>query len=891
MKRLLLLFFIALLWSGSAYAGLKAVSGSASSTGNSVSVSGTTAQRSPLPSDATGYTVGQSIWIDGNNNVYELTSEIGGAANWTKVTNPGVYPASAVSGAAGSWGTSCYVSNWTQPILVLTRPSDNTTKAISCVNGGFDLVTANAFCAPSGGICYVTALHDQTDNGAYDNTVNTTYDAVQATLSNAPRIGLEYAVYNPSTSSYSVPMVFDSALRQYWQGVVGSYAITNTSGTNAFCLSAITGFPTTMANGNSGMWWIYPTLTTTGTGIPASTTVLTFNPVTGCGTFSANTTANATAVSFGKGANAVFLSLPSSLSIPMETSAAMLSMRSGNITGTANYAISLGVTASSALNSYPYLTFMPGPFNSTISNIGTGRFIQNATGSSTTYGVGTSPWPSNFDQVIGYTNGGTNGRNVVWQINNQQGTLTASSMTVVNMTGGLWGLNPSYVAYNSASSTNYDTFNYGMTVYGSTLTAAQMTTYTISENLMRGWKPQVVNSLICDGSSTTDGNGTTAPGMTCNAVAQRLAQLGHPVNDWIQGQGGGPALSVYAYPAAIGTLANVLNSQNPIEIWYPGMGNGFQQTGTLAITGNTSGNILITTTTNLYNTNPYFIVNSQLAYPGVYLSGTPNGCLATGTQITQFNSTTTFTISTPALGNCTSMTLLNETGANEWAELQSYDTLAGASGIKYILVGSAARGSFTTSNAPYGASTQLAEFGTLKSILMTQCSPNTSGYSSGCTGLPNCVGYVDLEAVPLWGGDPGNTTVASIIDSQDFTVNTTGTAAANYLVVGNRIEWVGMPVNTSPTIDTGNQTITAVSGSSSPYTITVSGTDSGLSVGQTVRAINPAPWTTYPCTNTGVGSYSTGAWNLDHQHYCFNLGYDTQSAIFAQALIKTGLLK
>ena len=120
-------------------------------------------------------------------------------------------------------------------------------------------------------------------------------------------------------------------------------------------------------------------------------------------------------------------------------------------------------------------------------------------------------------------------------------------------------------------------------------------------------------------------------------------------------------------------------------------------------------------------------------------------------------------------------------------------------------------------------------------------------------------------------------------------LNVSGTLAANYLVVGNRIAWVGMPYALGTT-DTGNQTITAISGSSSPYEVTVSGSTSGMTPGETVRAINPAPWTTYPCSNSGVGP-STGAWNLDHQHYCFELGYDTQSALFSQALLQSGLLQ
>ena len=390
--------------------------------------------RAPLPTDVAGYTAGVSQWIDGNNQPWQLTSIAAGQALWNRVQSPGVFPASAVPGGTFSGGTACYVSNWTNAILVLTRPSDGTTQAIGCVNGKLDLATAIKFAQPSGGIVYVTAVHDQTDNGAYDNALNTAYDWTQSTIANAPRLGLEYAVNG------NVPMVMDSTFRDYWVNVT-VWPITNTSGSTAFCFNSDGGTSPTMGAGSPGMWFIYPNTGASGAGVPASTTIASFNYVTGCGVLSNATTANVASLTLSVPSLQRYFNIPSSLSVPMESHAVMAGVQLGNNNQALFGMTTLGVAASAAPANQPFFAWSASAQNGTVS---TARLIQGATAGNQSTSVG-SIYPLNSAQVAGYSVGGTGGRTAYWMGSGQLGTVTLPGVsTATSLTGGSLGCNAQY---------------------------------------------------------------------------------------------------------------------------------------------------------------------------------------------------------------------------------------------------------------------------------------------------------------------------------------------------------------------------------------------------------------------------------------------------------------
>jgi len=314
-------------------------------------------------------------------------------------------------------------------------------------------------------------------------------------------------------------------------------------------------------------------------------------------------------------------------------------------------------------------------------------------------------------------------------------------------------------------------------------------------------------------------------------------------------------------------------------IYKPGEGNGFQQGTTVPITAQ-SGTFMTTSTTLTTGSAPNASTalintangNTALA-PYVPILGTPSGCLPAGSTVASITSPTTFTVSQTPNSTCTSVTVQNETAANEIIEDQAYDSLIAsvAPQIPYMKIGTFSRGSFS--------SPQLGEFNTKKAIMYSACNPDVNGMAlpstpgaAVCASLfPNNKCYVDLEMDPYFGGDNAAMFVSAVVDSTHVTVGT----LSNYAAVGNRIEWWGMPYNLAA--DTGGQTITGVSGT----TLTVSASTSGMYVGELLRAINPAPWSAYP--------WPTGSINLDSQHPT-PLGYEIENSKVQRCLLASGML-
>jgi hypothetical protein len=873
------------------------------STQNAIVRAATTniALRPPETSD-TAQGIG-GLWIDQYNQPWQLPTIAGGIALWQKLLNPGVYPASAVPGALWSGGSFCHVSNWTNAALVVQRQSDNQYASIGCIAyGQLDISSALAFSVPSGGVLPVVGVHDETDGGAYDNVctpvsegtpasgTNPVYfctkDATQFTFANAPILGI--GTFGESQNG-NVPIVFNSTLRNYLSSS-HSFPATNTQGTTAFCITSNSQFTATMGPGSPGLWYLYTGMGASGTGVPANTTILDFTYTTGCGHLSANTTAAVTSLNFARqtgltaGNVNVFMDLPSSLSVPSYTNAAYMEMRFGANFYNAQSLVTLGSTAETAQNSaLNYFTLrnqfgINGP--PTVINVGS-----NSVGS-TFFGTG---YATTNDQVVGWSNSGTHGQNFLYVSNGKIGSSTENNGTISSnaLVSGSIGYNQQTVGAGVGYSA--DMAFYGLSIYGSSHTSSQIQTYEISADEALKVKPQATLGLVFDGSSHTVGTGGSSPFARPGQIAETLSAI-QPVNVWDQGVAAGPSTNLYNFPTLIAPL---VPSAAQTVVYQPGLGNGLQIAGNITISNMTLfGGVWTLTTPSALYANGYATTN---IVPLSYLLGTPSGCLSVGAQVASITGVNTFTVSGSggSAGSCTSVGVLNDTAANEWAEIVAYDALIGAASAQEIIDGQTSRSSFTTSTAPYGSGSQLGEFSTIHAQFLSVCTGAkfiTTGIATSCVGLPNTKAYVDWELVsPYFGGDGGTTTVVGpVIAGNTITVNVpSGTLASNNLVAGNRIEWVGMPANMSPTVDTGGQTISSITSlTGTQATITLSSINSGLAGGQTIRAINPTPWLNFSC----LTSPPSGPWMLDYQHMCVTQGWGPLGRLDAGLLTSIGAL-
>ena len=877
-------------------------------------------------------------WV--NNGVVAGT----GLASWNKFPNPGQYPATAVPGAIFSIGDHCTVSNWgTNEVVNVVRPIDNATLALGCMPGTsmLDIGALQAFEAPSGGIGYIDRFDDMSACGS--NSIGTTLTAAQlqtlaiscgatqTSQSNMARISA--GIYGEN-SPVNPHIVFDSTFRNYVQGaslfpITAPGGGTLTSGATSFCIGTQAGLDNSyitisnvMSATSSGLWFIYPNtlleyagISSTGTNTITAASFPAFYS-TGCGTLALATTSGSltyvnvqyqtpsvgTGVATATGNIAIQYTIPTTLAVPYESMGVMMQYREPNYPLYQVHPWTIGQAcsvANGATNSFITMRNKAGTANGSV-----GPFSVSMGSNSNVWNtIGTTPFSGNLDQVIGFSNGGTNGLTVNYEAAGVFGTEVLSTPSISNttLTGGCLGFTQQGPNGGTGNGYTQDMFLDDFTVYPTTLTQLQMETYTLSDNIQSGRKPQYLpgNGIIHTGSSTTEGNGNTSPNMYPSFLSQLLDAY-TAINFYNVASGGGPGDELYNFPAYVAPLMPTYG--NLLVDWW-GEGNGLQNGETLAgISGATlNSNVWTFTTTTALGTN----TTAGNAYPGVYVGGTPSSCLTTLTaQIGSFIDNTHFTVigSPSSTGSCTSITAYQDTAASELAILQQQDSLVGTQCASstlttcgWVAVGSMTRAPFYNnypntpkpSTNPLAASgTQIGEYQTLHAWFLSNCGVNLrTGIGYSCPGFSYLKAYVDLPIAGgyTFGSDPYNnlTIQGPVVSGNTVTLNVPNdTLANNYLVANNYIVWSGMPTNLSIGVDTGAQTITACGTlAANSVTCTLSGLNSGMIAGSPVRIFNLNPWTHNCYTNP-----PSGPWNLDGQHFCPTLGYQAVATILQPIL-------
>jgi hypothetical protein len=570
--------------------------------------------------------------------------------------------------------------------------------------------------------------------------------------------------------------------------------------------------------------YVLPGGNITGTNIPASTTIVSVNYATGAVVLS-GTGPTGTPGALTYGAPPVWLDIPNTATVPWQswsTVMAIQSTASGQLAKPFIWGVH-GADASAPAGSWAGVQTNGSPIG-----------LRMINGNSASNSNGTGPRFYAAPQVFAVSMGGTGGRDLRYLINGVPGFASQYVGTNVanTLAGGAIGTNNQFQSGTGALG---DFLLYDFIGYPTTLAASDMATVSASIDLARGWKPQASRPFVVDGSSTTAGNGTVGtlawPFQTANLLRDVSPMAAYQV-----ATGGTLEQQIGSFSVIGPGAADV--TRRDLLVVHPGLGNSMQTNASITVTGQ-AGNVLTVAAT----------ANTVFAGIGTQVTAPAN--LPAGASVIAFTPTTiTLDPAHAPTGTVASLTAIPDTAAQFWASQVLYCQTAVAAGYpKIVLIGSAGRGTFS---AP-----QLVEFNTEKTF-------DRENWRS----LPGVVGYIDLEDDPYF-GDDGGTMVVTGISGSGVTVN----ALSTYAATNNRVRWSGMPFNLAA--DTGGQTITAVAG----LVLTVSGATSGLAIGQTIRAVNPAPWTTYPLI-----------WPTDHQHFR-DYGYKVQGATIAQYLLAGGLLQ
>lgn len=537
-----------------------------------------------------------------------------------------------------------------------------------------------------------------------------------------------------------------------------------------------------------------------------TTTVAAVNYTTGAITLS--TTPLLSTVSISLNNPGVFLDLPNAVQVPWQTWGTIFAAKFG-ASGAGNRPIAMGIHGNDPLNNAGSFSLIDTPAFGN-SSYGFRWFNGNNVGSGASLG---GSWQAT-EQIWAFSNTGTGGRDLNYQFDGIAASATVvapGNLPASTLSGGCIGYNKQLTT-STANGVDADALFYGISIYPSTVSLAQFNILTASINEALNWFPQVQEAITCDGSSTTAGNGTITALCWPEQMSLRLCSVA-PKQVYAPVSGGTIENSVGLFSVYSG---KVPANKRELLIFHPGAGNSLQASGNFTATG-TSGNVITVNT-----------ANTGLTGVGVQLSGTN---LVAGTSITAFT-TTNITVNPPPIGTVGSFSIIGDTATQAWASLEAYFTQAATFGFgPFVLISSASRGGYTTP--------QLVEWNTLATFMRENWQT-----------LPGVVGFLNLEDDPYFGSD-GNTMVVQSISGGNVTVQ----ATTPYVAVGNRVRWSGMPF--SIVNDTGGQTFATVSGT----TFTVSGSLTGLNVGDKIQAINPAPWSVYP------GEQGLGL-NSDRQHYC-----------------------
>lgn len=687
-------------------------------------------KRAPTSTDILNYQAGVSLWIDPQNQAYQLVDITNGAANWSPFGSFGTDPCALVSATSFCGGTRRELPTYTGPVFDATRATDLSSLTVNLVGANADISSLCGFLAPANGIGYATKFYDQNAAGNH---------ATQTVLAMAPQIDCS------TISGNNVALRFNHTERAYYLGL-HSFTTTwpGSSGTTVM-LTNLASFPVSAP-------WILPGDLVNGTNIPTNDVLVSIDYTTGAIVLTTAPTGTPGNVTFSN--PATFMDLPNTMQVPWQTYSVIETVQHSAMGDFAEKPFIFGVHGLDAANAAGSWSgvILPGP----AVPYGFRLFDGNNVSGSTVYGGNWSTYP----QVVAYS---LNGRNLTYQFEGQQASITNARATTptATLSGGALGYSNQF-AGTIAANTGGD-FLYDFFVSPTSITASTMNQVTLSVSQARGLKPQVVTASPGDGSSTTGGNGTTPQESWPGQIALRSTDI-NPTRSYNVASGGPIETSVANFP---GFAGNMPATQKGIIAFHPGMGNSMQISGTFTATATNQSTGVITLSASTANTS---------AAPGVHVSAPAN--LPAGAFLIAGGVTSSVQIDPAHLptGNLASITLLPDTGSQAYASIQAYCTAAAASGYKGVmLIGSASRGPFT---AP-----QLVEFGTLKVLARenwrTMCATTAT--------FRGIVGYYDYETDPAF-GDGGAMVVTS------HTSNTIVVQTPNaYAISGSRIYWPGMP--------------------------------------------------------------------------------------------------
>lgn len=779
--------------------------------------------RQPNGSDLLGYTVGQ-LWLDGNQKLWQFDSANNNKANWVPYPSVGEEFADIISTAVAIFSNRRRKPGYTGHLFTVLRMTDLTTMDIDALpNGKPNLVPLISFLANTQGRGYISKIYNQDGSGN---------DAAQTVIASMPAIDLH------DTLDGYIPFRFDFAYRQFWAGM-GAYTINWTSGTTMTVTGGTVGpsGPTITGPNDTAMHAKYTILPgtsvqDTASRFPAGTTVVSFN-------YGNNTLVTSAAPSVAPGTTSfnnvnvtsppVGLDLPNGLTVPWRNWGFIMAMQPG-LGGGSHRLLNMGVHGTDALNNT--LNF-DGIQTRGLTNTGFRILSGNNQGGSNGFGT----LMSSARQIFGFSRSGTTGNTITYTYNNNvfaTGSIGGgTSYLAVNLTGGTIGAGLQFT-----SSIAGDFLMWDLIISNAAISQTDMTKMSAGVYATYKWRPQIVDYLIADGSSTTQGNGTTAALSWPHHVCEHLKDI-YPIIPFNAAAGG--SIEYSASLVSLNAVMAPINSGNGyrnkgLVVFHPGMGNSIQATGSASVTATDQVNGILTLNVNPQAAAPSFA-------PGFHVNGSniPANALITA------NTTTTITISPPPTGSANgAITVAAEQGNWAFQAIRLY--VGNVVGLGYpgvLIIGSANRRTFALVSAQ-----EVIEFSTLKTLTREKV-----------TTISGVVGFIDWEDYAYF-GDDGPMTVTNISGN-----NITVAAKTSNALVGNRIRWSGMPCD--ETANTGHQQIQAVSGN----VITVSDA-TGITVSGIIRAINPTPWLTYPAY-----------WGDDGQHFS-PLGYEFQASIIAQKLLE-----
>jgi hypothetical protein len=606
--------------------------------------------------------------------------------------------------------------------------------------------------------------------------------------------------------------------------------------------------------------WLAPGLYVTGTGIPTNDQVasVVYVKATNISTVALVAPPNATpgnlvfSSTFTITAPKVFMDLPATVSVPYDNHSLFTVMRAGGIPRIVP--VTFGASAETASGSLTFDQLV-------VSGISLVSSFRVNAPPSYYYNIPiTTYYAKGAEDMYGFTR---SGKTVAWYGEESTGSISnLRDPGTAPLTGGS-------LFYTQQFPCDDDEEMYASIIYPTAITAAQENTLKSAMNIRFGINPQIKNTIIFDGSSTTAGNGTDLIDNTAHMTGDSVA-FAYPNRPLVFAASTSIEGEAYLLPKLTSIETGMLgfNAANEnIIVYHPGLGNSIMADFTVPISQQ-NGNVLTISPTQPNGT-PVIgsgePINTGLL-PGLYVTGTDangNTVIPANTKIVAVTSNWignktppyTMTLSNAPTGTVAKIENLPETGANAWANIQTYIANANVAGFKVVLIGSAPRW-FFESNFPL-APTWLQEFHNAKALM-------ANGWKAA-----GAVGYIDLETNSNFGADWISGTSGTVTSMNVTNVNApakqvTVSQLTKYIGVGNYVTWPGMmPPAAYITGITGN-------------TLTLSQTPpSSLTA---ISDLDPIPW---------VHAYPY--WNLDGQHFTY-LGYRVISSLTANVLLNNGVL-